>query len=149
MGSFFKTVGYMIALGSFAAVLFLGEKLTAQQGVGSGGHGPYTAGQGLLIARDVISVDPAAVPTFLRTSGSISFTSIAPHTCADFTSIRFPGAQIGDSVIPAYPATLESNLAPSMWISAPNTLKIRLCNDTNSGIHPINQTFGATIVRSF
>lgn len=119
----------------------------SMSGVTAGAQGIYTAGVGILINSGVISIDSATVPTMIETSASLSFaSSIGSQVCSDFT-ITFTGAQVGDKVSPAWPATLEAGIAPSMFVSAANTLKIRLCNNSAAAITPVNQTFGAGILR--
>lgn len=115
---------------------------------GGGGGGTYTAGIGLTESGGEFTVDTGAVPTFLTTTTSIDVTSITSGRCVDST-FTMTGAAVSDAVAPRWPATLEGGLAGTMFVSATNTIKVRLCNNTAASVDPINQTYGATIVRSF
>jgi uncharacterized protein YdbL (DUF1318 family) len=95
-----------------------------------------------------ISVDSAAVPTYLTASATLSFGSIANGTCAD-TTFPLTGAAAGNSVAPGLPGGLEAGLIANMRVSAANTLAVRLCNLSGAAVSPASATYTGTIVRSF
>jgi hypothetical protein len=124
---------------------------SAQSGscvVNATGGGTYTQGTGISIAGSTVSVDKTSVPTYLTTTSSLSFGAIAQASCAQLT-FALTGASPGDSIAPGWPSTIESGLAGSMFVSASNTVAVRLCNLSGSSLTPAAQTFRATIVRSF
>jgi hypothetical protein len=61
-----------------------------------------------------------------------------------------PGAVSNDSVIPRWPAGLPADLSGVVYVSAADTITVRLCNPTAAGVAVANgNMFGATILRSF
>lgn len=114
-------------------------------GVGS----TYTAGQGLILTGTVFSVDPAAVTTFLSTSASLDFGSMASGRCSTDLTITLTGATVGDNVVPGWPATIDGGVLGMMWVSASDTIKVRVCNLTASSIDPVSQNYKVMIQRSF
>jgi len=108
----------------------------------------YTAGTGISIVGTAIAVDTTVVPTFLTNSASLDFGNITSGTCAELT-LTLTGAATGDAVIPRWPNALEAGLVGIMSVTSSNTVTVRLCKVTTSDVNPANQTFGATIVRSF
>ena len=112
------------------------------------GGGNYTAGTGANVTGSTISVDKTSVPTYLTSSASLAFGSIAQGACAQLT-FTLTGASPGDSVAPGWPGTIEAGLAGTMLVSATNTVAVRLCNMSGGALTPANQTFRATVVRSF
>jgi hypothetical protein len=108
----------------------------------------YTAGTGISIAGTSLSVDKTSVPTYLAAASSLSFGSIAQASCAQLT-FALTGANPGDSIAPGWPSTIEAGLAGSMFVSASNTVAVRLCNLSGSLLTPAAQTFRASVIRSF
>jgi hypothetical protein len=108
----------------------------------------YTAGTGISIAGASLSVDKTSVPTYLTVTSSLSFGSIAQASCAQLT-FALTGANPGDSIAPGWPSTIEAGLAGSMFVSASNTVAVRLCNLSGSSLTPAAQTFRASVIRSF
>lgn len=124
-------------------------------GTGSGGGGgslTVTAGFGILTSTTgstaTVSIDTAAVPSFLTTTAVIDFPSISAASCGE-QSAALTGAAAGDSVVAGWPATLENGVTGSIRVSAANTITFRLCNVTAAAINPASATFRATILRSF
>jgi hypothetical protein len=95
-----------------------------------------------------VGVDTATVPTFLTGVAPLDFASISQNTCAELT-FSLPGAYTADAVAPGWPLGLESGLIGLMYVSAQNTVSVRLCKITSGSVDPLNQNFRATIVRSF
>lgn len=123
-------------------------------GTGSGGGGSLTvnAGFGVLTSTTgsttTVSVDTAAVPSFLTANAVIDFPSIAAASCGEQT-MTLTGAAIGDGIAAGWPGALENGLAASARVSAANTITFRLCNVTAGAINPNSASFRATILRSF
>ncbi len=79
-------------------------------------------------------------------SAALNFPSIPAHTCSAQT-ISVSGAALGDPVMPAWPATLEDGLTGLMYVTALDTVTVRLCNITTNTIDPASQTFAGRIVK--
>jgi hypothetical protein len=116
--------------------------------VNASGSASYTAGTGISIAGASLSVDKTSVPTYLTAASSLSFGSIAQASCAQLT-FALAGANPGDSIAPGWPSSIEAGLAGNMFVSASNTVAVRLCNLSGSSLTPAAQTFRASIIRSF
>lgn len=88
------------------------------------------------------------VPAFrivsLLGSASLSFPLIPDGTAAEMT-VTVTGAVAGQEVVPAWPATLEAGLFGIMFVSAADTVTVRLLNLSGAGVTPAAQTFGARI----
>jgi hypothetical protein len=108
----------------------------------------YSAGTGINIAGTSLSVDKTVVPTYLTATSSLSFGAIAQASCAQLT-FALTGANPGDSIAPGWPSSIEAGLAGSMFVSANNTVAVRLCNLSGSALTPAAQNFRASVLRSF
>lgn len=113
-----------------------------------GSGGSVTAGTGISVSGSIVSVDTAAVPSFLAGSATIDFASISASSCA-IQTLTMTGAVTGDAVIGGWPADMSTGIIPRILVSAANTVQIQLCNVTGGAIDPPSRTYGATIVRSF
>jgi len=96
-----------------------------------------------------ISVDSAAVPTYLTASATLNFGAIASGACAADLTFALPGAAPGNAVAPGWPGGLAPGLIANMRVSAANTIAVRLCNLSGGTISPGSATYTGTIVRSF
>jgi hypothetical protein len=77
-------------------------------------------------------------------SAPLSFPTIAAGGFEDL-SFTVAGAAVGDGVTPSWPDTLEPGLLGVMWVSAANTIKVRLANFTPYPVSPAAaQVFGAS-----
>ncbi|HKX00425.1 MAG TPA: hypothetical protein VJN43_21990 [Bryobacteraceae bacterium] len=108
----------------------------------------YSSGTGINVTGSTIAIDRTSVPNYLTVSASLTFGSIGQATCAQVT-MTLTGAATGDSIAPGWPSTLEAGLAGSMFVSAANTVAVRLCNLSGAPLTPAVQSFRATILRSF
>jgi hypothetical protein len=82
----------------------------------------------------------------LAGSGVLDFGSIASHTGADLT-MTVTGAATGDDVT-VHTTNLEAGIMPYAWVSAANTVTVRLMNYTASAIDPVARTFRVRVWRS-
>jgi hypothetical protein len=82
----------------------------------------------------------------LSGSASIDFASIAAQSCLNDT-FTLTGAATGDGLAPAWPSALTSDLIGMMFVSATNTVTVRLCNPTAAAIDPASLTYGARLIR--
>jgi hypothetical protein len=122
---------------------------TQATGVRWGPCSSTTAGAGVTLMSNILSVDATTVPTFLTGAGSLSFGTLANGACGSGT-FSLIGAASGDTVAAGWPSTLESGLIGMVRVSAPNLIEVRLCNLSGAPITVADgETFAATIVRSF
>jgi hypothetical protein len=97
----------------------------------------------------VVGVDASVVPTYLTSTAVLNFPLIASGACATDQTFTLLGALAGNSVAPAWPSAFEPGLLGIMFVSAADTITVRVCNLSGAAVDPSNATFGATIVRSF
>lgn len=96
-----------------------------------------------------VSVDTATVLTYSTVAVAISFPAITPGACVD-VSMAVAGAALGNSVAPGWPESLPTGVFPVMFVSAANTVTVRLCNYGGAvTVSPPPASYRATIVRSF
>jgi hypothetical protein len=76
---------------------------------------------------------------------NFNFASINAATCSS-TTITCTGAAAGDAVAPRWPVSgLNNGLVGIMWVTAADTVTVRLCNVTGAGIDPAALDFGARV----
>jgi hypothetical protein len=109
-------------------------------------------GQGMVITeapgQSTLAVDNGVIPTYLMNSATLNFPSIATGTCAADQTLTVTGANPGDAVAPGWPA-LPAGVFGVMLVSGTNTITIRLCNLSGTGVTPPSATYRATIVRNY
>lgn len=79
-------------------------------------------------------------------SATSDFGSIAAQTCSEL-SITAGGATTNNPIAPSWPATLEAGLTGIMYVSAADTVKVRLCNITSGAIDPASQVFAGRVMK--
>ena len=101
------------------------------------------------------SVDPASATYavremdalgYLTASATINLTEIGDGNCLAST-ITLSGAAAGDNVAAGWPAALEAGLTGSMFVSAADTVAVRVCNFSGAAVDPASATFKAAITR--
>lgn len=89
---------------------------------------------------------------FLSATATLDFPSIAAQTATAITfaslTITVTGAATGDAVLLGPPSTTNAGLIWEGYVSATNTVTIRLGNCTNAAIDPASATWRATVVKS-
>lgn len=100
-------------------------------------------------SQTTLSVDAAAVPTYLTASSVLPFAAMANGACAAEITLSLPGANTGDSIAPGWPPDLPGGVLGMMRVSAVNTVGVRLCNLSGGAVAAGSTTFRATVVRSF
>lgn len=83
---------------------------------------------------------------YLKGSGAIDFASIADGACLAST-ITVTGAATGNTVAPGWPAALDSGLTGAMFVSAANTVAVRVCNWSGAAVDPASLTYSAAITQ--
>ena len=118
--------GNLIASGGLGSPAVLTGNLTAQSSVIS--NGPVTIGQSGTPIIEHLSQTP-----------TITVPPVAPNNCATLTPVTFLGASDGDTIALGIKNALTSggNLTYFVWVSATNTISIKVCNPhgtTNSSL---------------
>lgn len=116
------------------------------------GSNSFNAG-GTGVTSDYFGLDGAGTnPVYaehavsLTATATLDFPSIAAAGQQELT-ITVTGAAVGESVALAPPAALEAGLQVTGYVSAANTVKVRLSNVTGSAIDPASATWRATVLR--
>jgi hypothetical protein len=82
----------------------------------------------------------------LRGTATLDFPSIATNACAELT-MTVTGAAVGDLVWLGPPAALDVGLLSMGFVSAANTVKVRVCNQTAAAIDPVSATWNAMVAK--
>lgn len=84
---------------------------------------------------------------FLMAGGTLNFTSISPQTCQEQV-LTLTGATTSGVASASPSASLgNTNLSWSAWVSAANTVSVRVCNPTTGNITPTAVTWYAKVVQ--
>ena len=89
----------------------------------------------------------ATVTDVLTATSTIDFPSISANTTSDSPNITVTGAAVGNVVMVAPPAAIESGLVITGYVSAANTVKVRAANVTASPINPASGSFRVVVVK--
>lgn len=120
-------------------------------GTGSGGgttEVSLTAGPGIALSGDIVSVDTAAVPSYLTRVVNYDSPAVAGGACQS-TTFTLAGALPGDAVAAGWPGDLETGLTGRMLVTAGDTVQMMLCNMTGAAIDPPSRVYRAMVIRSF
>jgi hypothetical protein len=77
---------------------------------------------------------------------TLDFPSVAAGADEELT-VTVPDAAIGDPVVVAPPAALEAGLAVTAFVSAANTVTVRLVNATVAPIDPASASYTVAIIK--
>lgn len=80
----------------------------------------------------------------LSASATLDFSSISAASAVELT-ITVTGAVVGDTCYANPSTTLEAGLVWNAWVSATNTVRIRVTNITASAIDPASRTWRADV----
>lgn len=121
-------------------------------GSGGGGGGTTVAGTGIVVtgggSTTTVAIDSALVPAFLSGQGLLGFGTVSGQSCGENT-LTLSGAAENDAVAGGWPLALPAGLTGTMYVSAANVVRVRLCNATTLPVSVPTLNFRATIVRSF
>lgn len=78
-------------------------------------------------------------------TATLDFPSISPNSHQELT-IAVTGAAVGDCVFLAIPSTIESGLIANGYVSAADTVTVRLANISTISIDPASASWRATIM---
>ena len=82
----------------------------------------------------------------LTNTASLNFGSIASNGTAELT-ITVTGAATGDAVYLGAPSTIESGIVFAGYVSASNTVTVRLHNTTGGAVDPAAATWRAVVIK--
>ena len=82
----------------------------------------------------------------LTTTSTLNFGSILASAVAELT-VTLRGADINDCVVLGPPSTIESDLTWSAFVSAVDTVKIRLHNNGVIAIDPASAIWRVTVLK--
>lgn len=91
-----------------------------------------TVGTGLQLVDNEISFAPGQL-YYIPGSASLTFGTVATNACGE-QSFTVTGAATNDVLLVGYPSGLNANLSAVTRVTAANTVTVRLCNPTGSGI---------------
>ena len=109
------------------------------------------AGTGVLLVessqQSTIGIDTTLIPTYTNGVATLAFGTLGANSCGSDLTLAVPGAVVGDSVAPGWPAALPGSVLGNMRVSAANTVSVRLCNLAGSAATVASASYRATIVR--
>lgn len=86
-------------------------------------------------------------PTGIRSgTATLDFPNIGAGAQQELT-VTVTGATLGDSVLLGPSSGLEGGLCATGYVSASNTVTVRLCNFTSGAINPASATWRATVMK--
>lgn len=117
---------------------------------GSGGPSSPTAGDlwrnsGQLLFRNLAG-NTVTLLGVLTATATLNFPSIAAGA-TDQLTITVTGAAAGDAVFIGSPSTLNTGLTVTGFVSATNTVTVRVFNGTAGAIDPASSTFRAVVAK--
>jgi hypothetical protein len=87
-----------------------------------------------------------AISRYISATAALDFASIAANSIGTLT-VTATGAAAGDSVHLGPPAAIEAGLMWSAFVSAADTVTIRLHNTTGSAIDPASATWRVSVIK--
>lgn len=120
-------------------------------------RGPYALDNGSGVTEVRIRFNGSAAGTVIARQGDLSLLGRQATATLDFPSIAAGGSQeltialtgaaVGDTVIANPMTTIEAGLIWNVWVSATNTVRIRLTNVTGSAVDPASRDWKVTLIR--
>ena len=80
-------------------------------------------------------------------SATINPAAIPDGTCATAGTITVTGATTGDNVAAGWPSTIDAGVTGSMFVTASDTVTVRLCNWSSASVDVASSTFKAAITK--
>lgn len=102
------------------------------------------------------SYDPASTTYYARNLDSLGYftasntinpSALSDGNCANVGTITLSGAVTTDNIAPGWPSTLNSGIFGNMYVSATDTVTVRLCNLSGASVDVASSTFKAAITR--
>ena len=120
------------------AVRAIVTQLLALFDVANTWNGAQTFSGGLIVGG-------TSIAEILTATAALDFGIIAAATSADLT-ITVTGAAVNDSVTLGLPAAPTAGIIYQAFVSAANTVTVRVTNITAASIDPLSQTFRVTTI---
>ena len=130
-------------LDALAGLTSAADKLPYFDGSESAALADFTAA-GRALLDDADAAAQRQTLGILSGSGTLDFGSIAAQESAELT-VTVTGAATGDAVQLAPPSGIEANLTWCGYVSAADTVTVRVSNATASPIDPASATWGAVV----
>lgn len=92
------------------------------------------------------STSSSAIQDVLSATATLNFPSIGSNSTEELT-LTVTGAVAGDTVALGAPSSLEASLVAFGFVSAANTVTIRLHNSGGGAVDPASATWRATVIR--
>lgn len=89
--------------------------------------------------------DGATIDKVLTATAALDFASVAAGATAELT-ITVTGAAANDGVVLGPPTTISAGLNWNGYVSAANTVTVRIHNTTGVAIDPASATWRATVI---
>jgi hypothetical protein len=90
--------------------------------------------------------DSAVLPMKLSSTSTLDFPSTATGACSDLTA-TLAGALAGDVVHVGPPTIFPAGFLASAFVSAPDTITVRLCNLSGATVNPVAASYAFQITR--
>lgn len=97
------------------------------------------------LATEITTTDNKIRPTLVG-GGTLNFPSTAAGQSSDLT-LTVTGAEIGDAVSVAPPASIDANSMFTAWVSALNTVSIRFNNYSSGAIDPASGLYNVLVTK--
>lgn len=91
-------------------------------------------------------ISDAFADHILTDTAVLDFPNLLAFTSADLT-VTVTGAAVGDSVALGPPATIEAGLLWCGWVSAADTVSVRVYNLTGIAVNPASATWRVTVFK--
>lgn len=78
-------------------------------------------------------------------TATLDFPSVSAQTCQELT-VTVTGAKTGDAVYVGPPSGLEAGLSATGYVSAADTVKVRVCNVTSGAVDPASAVWKVLVV---
>jgi hypothetical protein len=85
-------------------------------------------------------------PRFFTATASLDFPSIGPNSNQSLT-MTVTGAAVGDAVVLGAPSALSTELIAFGFVSAANTVTVRVHNTSGGSVDPAAQGWKATVIK--
>jgi len=93
-----------------------------------------------------IATNTAALAAFITDTATLDFPSISSNAQESLT-MTVTGAAVGDTVMLGPPATIEAELSWSGFVSAADTVTIRVNHSHGGSINPASATWRVTVIK--
>lgn len=114
---------------------------------GSGAGTSYSAGDGIGISSSTISVDTTVPAVAISGSQSLTFGTISSGSMSTQT-MTVRGAAVGDTLMMGWPATMPDGCIPYAFVSATDTVTVRIYKATSGSASITGLTFYYQVLRT-